>query len=174
MPWATYEDVRQMVADGLKKEAYGPTPNGLKDAWQRIIQRSLNRAITDLTNAIRGKNFTQGQIEAWDDAYQYSLDQAYFFAMVEGCRDLITGDTVIDPPKRFDRVGMMIAQKDPLTLSIGGAIVTGGGTSPGATIGGGTINTNTGGVDFGTTFGTPGGRRGGFNQYGDPITEPGW
>jgi hypothetical protein len=160
-PWVDDADVKQAVADGLKKDVAG-----LKQQWDRIVARCVTRAYVDLRNFLIGRGFTAGQLDAWDDRRQYNLDQALYYSYLEGGGP---EDQENFPYRRFDRVSALMKEDDPLTLMVNGVLQGPGAGEDAGTIGGGTINLAPDGIDYGTTFGLAAGRRNGMNAYGDEL-----
>jgi hypothetical protein len=176
MPWATADDVKAAVADHLARDkslAFSDSnPRALTLRWESIITRSLARAITDLRNFVVGRSFTAVQLAGWDDAYQYSLDQAFYYAIIEGASPDDQSDRDVS---RFDRIKLMMKGDDPLALMINGVMVVAGGEDNGGAIGGGTLTPAPDGVNYGDLFGVSSRRQpGGLNQYGDDISPGEW
>ena len=80
MPWPTDSDVQTAVVAVLTKAAVADVqiPSGLAE----IITEANAAAQADLTRILVLKGYTPLQIANWDDAFQYGLDQAKFWGLV--------------------------------------------------------------------------------------------
>lgn len=172
MAWVSADQVRGRVARKLSRDPAltQPDPRALESKWDGIIPDAIQRAVTDLSNYLRGKGFTAAQLAAWDDAQVYSSDQAFYYAMIEGGSPEDRSDA--GDLKRFDRVTYLMKLDDPLTLSIGGVLVVPGAADDISTMAAGTIAPAADGVPYGDLFGLARRRNAGLNQYGDELS--GW
>lgn len=164
-PWALVADVKQAVADGLKKDVAD-----LKDYWVRIITRCVERGYADIKNYLIGRGYTMAQLDQWDDRVTYTFDQALFFCYVEGGGPEDQSERDI---KRLDRLAWLLKEKDGIAISIGGVMTPPGAPDPAAGMGCGSLPLTNSGVDYGPTFGLKCNRRNGVNQFGDELPDMG-
>lgn len=153
-PWFTGTQVLSVIANRLSGSTVGPK-------WAQIANEAADTAYTDLRNILAAKGYTSAQMDAWDDRATYSKDQAMFWAYTNA-GELVRADEKID---RLDRREEL---RNTGAIMISG-VLTPPGADPATGVGAGSLTTDPGGVDYGTTFGTKSARRGGNNQYGDPL-----
>lgn len=79
-PWVTSEQLQQAVADDLHKG----DRTALRSRWVAICDRSIVRGYRDIYTRLVAKGYTPAQLDAWDDRVSYTMDQALFWAFVEG------------------------------------------------------------------------------------------
>jgi hypothetical protein len=168
-PYIVVNDLLDAIAQGLKK---GDRAN-LKAYWTPIAGRCVERGWRDVSNLLRGRGYTDAQLDGWDDRVSYNLDQSLFWAYIEGGGPAEQSERDV---KELDHRKQLA--DDSFALRISGVMVAPGGTTDDGAggVGSGTLPVTSDGTDYGTTFGLRVNRLGGVNQYGDdvfPANRPG-
>lgn len=128
MPWATVDEVKQVIADSLSKELAELQPK-----WGRLVDDGADGgarwdAARDIVQILLSKGFTLAQIDQWDERKTYNVDIAAHLALVKGAAANNYNQETID---KLDRRKMLA---ESVGIVINGVLV-----APGASddVGGG-------------------------------------
>src|ERR1044072_2256055 len=145
MAWITPAMVKSRIADRLSKDI-----DKLPPKWDGICADADNAGYSDLVSRLRLKGYTQAQLDMWDDRVRYNVDQALYWALVNGGVGAGYDDKEIN---KLDHRGEI--DKDQIAVMIGGAIVLPGETGQvGGSVHGGDIAMGFGNVSGASTFRT--------------------
>lgn len=152
-PWVTSAELQQAVADDLHKG----DKSALRARWVAICDRSVVRGYRDIYTRLVAKGYTPEQLDVWDDRKSFTMDQALFWAFVEGSGLADYSDR--DYNKLDHRKELA---DDSFAIMISGQVVLPGLSSQGigGSVLGGTLTTDTGEVSPHSTFRTQADRRG--------------
>lgn len=128
-PWITDAELKQLVADTLKKDV-----GTLTVYWDGHVTRGNRDAAADITSILMGKGFTTAQIDGWDNRVTYNSDIALYLALVKGGALAEYDQTTID---KLDRRPMLTAAN---SIMINGQVVQPGDSTSGGGAAGGVID----------------------------------
>lgn len=130
-PWAIVADVKQEVADVLKKDVAT-----LEAYWTRLITLTVNDGYNDCVARLLGRGYTMAQLDGWDDRVRYNRDQCLFWLFVRGFLPSASDD------REVDKLDHRKELETVTTIMVNGVAVPPGATDvdAGASVGSGTIS----------------------------------
>jgi hypothetical protein len=130
--WINSTDLQNKLKDILGKGAFA---SGSR--WPTIADTAVAKAKAEIQAALLGRGYSSTQADGWDLGAAYHLDQATYWALVDGGAAQDGLDLALI--NAYDRTKAL----QTVTVLVGGVLVTLGAESPAAAVRGGRLTNTT-------------------------------